>query len=90
MDYAVCNDDDADTYFECKMWQPNWRVDDDGVSPITMGYPRLGTEETGITAGYYDAAGGANIEDVMNAVTLTGAAPALLLAGYATLKSLLF
>lgn len=90
MDYAGCQDDDADDYWECKMWQPNWREDSDGNSPITAGHPRLGTEEVGITAGYSDVSLAANLEDVMESVVLARAAPALLLAGCASVFALAF
>ena len=86
MDYADCNDDCVSGTFECKMWQPDWRATD-GISAITDGYPRLGTEEWDITAGYYDQSGGVVID--MNDITLEGATK-LVLAGVASVFALSF
>ena len=53
MDYAKCTTTSGTTV--CYLWQPDWRLNDDGTDPVTDGYPRIGTEEEGTTVAYMDA-----------------------------------
>ena len=53
MDYAKCDYNAGTTI--CYMWQPDWRLNDDGTDPVTDGYPRIGTEEEGTRVAYMDA-----------------------------------
>ena len=53
MDYAKCTTTTGTTV--CYLWQPDWRLNDDGTDPVTDGYPRIGTEEEGTTVAYMDS-----------------------------------
>ena len=53
MDFAKCTTTSGTTV--CYLWQPDWRLNEDGTNPVTDGYPRIGTEEEGSMVAYMDA-----------------------------------
>ena len=56
MDYAKCTTvSGTGRTTSCHLWQPDWRLNDDGTNPVTDGYPRIGTEEEGTLVAYMDA-----------------------------------
>ena len=69
-DYASCATSAG--VHTCKMWQPDWGLDDTGAPYTEDGYPRLGIDETGISVGYINV--DSTSELVMLDVTLAGAA----------------
>ena len=68
-DYASCAS--SGNVHTCKMWQPDWGLDDTGAPYTEDGYPRFGIDETGISAGFINV--DSSSELAMLDVTLAGA-----------------